>query len=426
VSAQIQVSGRKIQKNPPAELKNQKLRRSSMKKPFLINTAAGLLALRTVAVAAVVGLAAVSPAHAWTDKAVTCQSATIPVALAPGQPASYTASGELCAAEDERVAGTTMQLLIHGATYTHDYWDFGRVDENRYSYARDVAAHGFPTFAIDLLGSGDSSHPPSDQLTAQSDAFVAHQIVQALRNGLIAGVQFGKVIIVGHSSGSVVVWEEAITYGDADGVIVTGAAHSLATRFVTSGDLYPAMDDPKFAHSGLDAGYLTTKPGTRATLFYSSPDADPAVIAMDEARKDVVSASELNTVFPIVTSTDTLAIQVPVLDILGSNDFTTCGLSTTGATFDCSSGAAVATQEVPFYSPQARIHACVVPASGHDVNLAVNHELTAADAVAWSAAFVGQLNEKRDFDGYDNSYRGLPWNDGLPWNCGGIISAESE
>jgi hypothetical protein len=68
----------------------------------------------------------------------------------------------------------------------------------------------------------------------------------------------------------------------------------------------------------------------------------------------------------------------------------------------------------------------VVPASGHDVNLAVNHELPAADAVAWSSKFVGQLGEKRDSDGFDNSYRGLPWNDGLPWNCGGSISAGSD
>jgi pimeloyl-ACP methyl ester carboxylesterase len=379
-----------------------------------------LLALRTVAIAAVIGLAGVSPVHAETGKAVTCQSATIPVALASGQPASYTVSGELCTTEDERVPGATVQLLIHGATNTHAYWDFGRVDGIRYLYARDVAAHGFPTFAVDLLGSGSSSHPPSDQLTAQVEAYVAHQIVQALRNGSIASAQFGKVIIVGHSLGSVVVWVEAITYGDVDGVIVTGAAHAVTPAFVTSNDFYPAIKDPKFANSGLDAGYLTTVPGTRATLFLSSPDVDPAVITADEARKDVVPATELVTGLPIVTSKDTLAIQVPVLTILGNNDFTTCGLSTQGVTFDCASGAVVATQEVQFYSPQARIHACVVPTSGHALSLAVNHELQAADTVAWSSAFVGQvdLGERRDFDSFNNSDRGLPWNDGLPWNCG--------
>jgi pimeloyl-ACP methyl ester carboxylesterase len=358
------------------------------------------------------------------DDAVVCRNlASIPVALAPGQPAGYMVSGELCATEDELHEGATAQLLIHGAAYNHHYWDFGTVDGIEYSYARDVAAHGFATFALDEIGAGNSSHPSSDLVTSQATAYVAHQIVQGLRRGRIngvplgRGVRFGKVIIVGHSLGSVTVWQEAISYHDVDGVIVTGAAHAVTTQFLTSGDLYPAVDDPKFAKSGLDTGYLTTLPGTRVTLFYSPPDADPAVITADEASKDVVSATDLSTGLPIVTSNATLAIKVPVLDILGSDDFTTCGLSSEGVTFDCSSGAKVATQEAPFYSPAAQIHACVVPGSGHSVNLAVNHRLPAADAVAWSFAFVGQRS-LRDTQTFEGSDRPLPWNDDLPWNCG--------
>ena len=351
---------------------------------------------------------------------------TIPVALAPGKPASYTISGELFATEDELVAGTTVQLLVAGATYTHDYWDFGTVDGRRYSYARDVAAHGFPTFAFDEIGSGNSSHPPSDEVTIQSAAFVAHQLVQGLRNGSITGMQFGKVIIVGHSLSSLVVWVEAINYGDVDGVIVSGAAHSLSTLFgkLLGAALYPAVQDPRFVNSGLDAGYLTTRPGTRAALYYSLPDADPAVIASDEERKDVVSASELSIkdILALVTTDATLAIQVPVLTILGENDVPTCGPNTQGDNFDCSTGAAVAMQEVPFYSPAARIHACIVPFSGHVVSLAINRRLQVADAVAWSSAFVGQrkFNERRDLDEGGGFFEGLPWNDNLPCNCGGI------
>jgi hypothetical protein len=144
------------------------------------------------------------------------------------------------------------------------------------------------------------------------------------------------------------------------------------------------------------AGYLTTRPGTRAGLYYSLPDADPAVIASDEERKDVVSASELNIndVLALVTTDATQAIQVPVLTILGEDDVPTFGPNTQGGNFDCSTGAAVALQEVPSYSPQARIHACVVPFSGHVVSLAINRRLQVADAVAWSSAFVGQ----RKFD----------------------------
>jgi pimeloyl-ACP methyl ester carboxylesterase len=353
-----------------------------------------------LAAAAVIGVTASSAAAASVTSpargghnAVTCQSGIrIPVALAPGQPASDSISGELCSTWFERFPGSTVQLLIPGATYTRDYWDFGTVNGIRYDYARAVAARGFATFMIDPLGSGDSSHPLSTLITAQADAFVDHQVVQALRAGSIASIRFGKVIEVGHSLNSLIVWQEAITYHDVDGVIVTGVAHSLAAAFANSGGFYPAINDPKFANSGLDSGYLTTVPGTRSTLFYHLPDADPAVIALDEARKDVVSGTELNSALPLVTTdlTATQAIDVPVLDILGSNDFTTCGPSVTGGTFDCSSAAAVVAQEAPFYSPQAQLHACVIPGSGHDISLALNHRLQVADTVAWSEAFAGQ------------------------------------
>jgi len=367
------------------------------------------------------------------EDAVGCrQYDAIPVALAPGQPARYTVSGELCATEDELSPETTVQVLVHGATYNRDYWDFGKVDGTEYSYAREVAAHGFPTFAIDLPGSGNSSHPPSDQLTVRAVAHVIHEIVQGLRSGAITGVPFGKVITVGHSLGSTVVWQEAISYGDVDGVIVTGAAHSLTARFLqlAGTSFYPAAKDPKFASRGLDAGYLTTVPGTRITLFHSLPDADPAVIKSDEARKDVVPGTLLATGAPLATTNATLAIHVPILTILGSNDVPTCGANPQGASFDCSSGAVVAEEDAPFYSPEARIHACVVPGAGHDISFAVNHQLQVADAVAWSHAFVGQrhFDERSDFNdrhGFDQSDRGLPWNDGLPWNCGGI-SGESK
>jgi len=347
---------------------------------------------------------------------VTCRRATLPVAVSPGQPASYMVEGELCATDDEMTAGATIQLLIHGATYNHDYWDFGSVGGFRYSYARDVAARGFPAFAPDLLGAGSSSRPPSDQLPIQAEAYVAHQIVQSLRRGAVNGVPFGKVITVGHSLGSVVVWEEAVDYADVDGVIVTGAAHSITTQFLTANALYPAIKDPKFAASGLDPGYLTTVPGTRAELFYSEPDFDPAVLKADEVRKDVVPGAELASGLPVVTSTATLAIQVPVLTILGSNDFTTCGANPQGGRFDCSSATAVVTQESPFYSPEARIHACIVPGSGHDLSLAVNHRLQIVDAVAWSSSLVGQLRHA-GMERVDENGNGLPWNSGLPWNC---------
>ena len=369
------------------------------------------LAVTGVLLAGAMGAAhadAAAPPAPDLDGSVTCrQDLRLPVALAAGQPARYTVSGELCATAAERRDGRTVQLLIPGATYDHRYWDFGTIDGRRYSYARDVAAHGYPTFALDMLGTGDSSTPPSDQITIDTAAFVAHQAVQALRDGGVAGVRFGKVIEVGHSLNSIAVWQEAITYHDVDGAIVTGVAHSIAARFaqLAGTDFYPASMDPKFAGSGLDSGWLTTLPGARGSLFYSAGDADPAVVAADEAGKGLVSATELNTGVPLVPTTDTLEIRVPVLDILGSNDLTTCGPNPQGHVFDCSSGAAIAAQEAPFYSPEAHIHGCVIPGSGHDISLALNNWLQVDDSVRWSNAYVGTGAGRHDHGA-------------LPRNCG--------
>jgi len=339
---------------------------------------------------------------------VTCRhDLRLPVALAAGQPTTYTVSGELCSTAAERRDGRTVQLLIPGATYDHRYWDFGTIDGRRYSYARDVAARGYPTFALDMPGTGNSSTPPSGQISIDTAAFVAHQAVQALRDGAIAGIRFGRVIEVGHSLNSIAVWREAITYHDVDAAIVTGLAHSITAEFLQLGDsnFYPASTDPAFAGRGLDSGWLTTRPGARGSLFYSAGDSDPAVIAADEASKGLVAETELNTGVPLVPTTSTLGIRVPVLDILGSNDLTTCGANAQGHVFDCSSGAAVAAQEAPFYSPEAHLHACVIPGAGHDISLALNSWMQADDVIRWSNTYVGPGHGPRD-------------NDGLPRNCG--------
>jgi len=364
-----------------------------------------------LAVAAAAFLALLSTAYGAEE--VTCQRVDLLVALAPGQPAEYSVTGELCATPGEVRDGAAVQLLIHGATYSHDYWDFGTVGDVSYSYARAMAASGLPTFAFDEIGAGGSSHPSSSLVTIDVAAYVAHQIVRALRSGEIGGTRFRKIIAVGHALGSVVAWDEAIRYADVDGVIVTGAAHSLSAvyRDAQATIFSPAVTDPRFITTGLDRGYLTTLPGVRARWYFA------AFIPEEEAHKDVVPATELATAARFMTSTATRAIRVPVLTIVGASDATLCGPGTQGREFDCTSGATVARQEAPFYSRAARLHACVIAGAGHDLNLTLNHRLQIADAVAWSAAFV----ERRAYrERLRSGVRevGLESNDGLPPNCG--------
>jgi pimeloyl-ACP methyl ester carboxylesterase len=364
-----------------------------------------------LAMALILAVSLAAPA-ARAATLVSCQketqSGTVPASIVPGgQPLPYTIVGELCATPAELHNGTTVQLLLHGASYNHSYWDFGTIDGIRYSYARDLALAGFPTFAFDQIAAGQSSRPPSGTVNTAVAAYVEHEVLQGLRNGSVTGIQFGKVIEVGHSLGSLTTWQEAITYQDADGLIITGAVHhfSLAGQTGLSQDVYPASADPKFA--GLswavnDPGYLTTIPGTRGALFYNSADADPNVLAADdnsipfdqetfdnERGKDALSGSQTDSIGLTATNA-TLAIHVPVLVVMGADDSLFCGPDSAGVNFDCSSGTAIAQQEAPFYAPQAQLEACSVPKSGHDVSLHLNFVIQELAAAEWSYHFIGQ------------------------------------
>jgi pimeloyl-ACP methyl ester carboxylesterase len=328
---------------------------------------------------------------------VRCHAYTLRVGLAAGQPRTSSLWGELCATRRELTGRATIQLLVPGATYNHRYWDFGTVDGVRYSYARDVAAAGIPTFDFDRIGTGRSSHPLSTQLTNVVDAYTIHQVVQVLRRGLPGGgPAFGRVVETGHSMGSALAWQEAATYHDVAGVIVTGTTHYPSDLVSEVSEwFHPAVDDPAFAHSGLDPGYITTIPGVRAQLFYAADDSDPAVIAADEASKEVVSTTDLTGVLGEAASGITAQITVPVLIIIGAKDALNCGPVSPTANLNCGSAAAILAAESPFYSARADLHACSVPGSGHDISLALNHRVQERDTIAWTRAFIGTPGRAR-------------------------------
>lgn len=287
-----------------------------------------------------------------------CTQYTVPVHLSATDPTVYHLVGYLCNADE----GNKVELTLHGATYNHSYWDFP-FQPKTYSFVQNNQGTGFATFNVDRLGMGLSDHPNPELLTIQSDSFVAHQVIQDLRNGTIGGKTFVKVVIVGHSLGSAVSLDEAATYQDVDGVILTGFLHQAnpAALGTIGTTIYPAFLDPQFSPS-LAPGYLTTKPGTRGTLFYSTLTSDPQVIAFDESTKDLVTDAEFNTFFPIIASHESSNIHVPVLLTVGEKDFPFCINS------ECTQSGVTAL-ETSFYDPAAQLQINVIPNTGHDLNL---------------------------------------------------------
>lgn len=313
-----------------------------------------------------------------TGKAGVCQLVRLSVSLGQGQVSDQTVAGTLCTPLFWHGNQKRVDVLVHGATYNSTYWDFP-YENALYSYVNDTLLAGRATFAYDDLGTGQSSHPNSSELTFVADGYVLHQVI-----GWVHGQGYHAVDVVAHSKGSAVALYEAAQYQDISALVVTGLLHTITTfgTAASTGDFYPANQDPQFAGQGLDSGYLTTVPGTRGPLFYSLL-ADPGVVAYDEAHKDVFAYNQFAQSFPYVFAppADNVSnsITVPVLSVVGQQDKLFCG----AGGVDCSSAASVKAEEAPYYQHAAAYDVQVVPLTGHDIALHPTSVLSFAGINTW-------------------------------------------
>jgi len=324
------------------------------------------------------------------DNGRTCHLSKVPVDLQPG---IYIAPGsdvgntyhqemslqfvvvKLCLPKGKKAS--TVQVLTHGITYSHRYWniaDPGNAKADTYSWEAAAAKAGYATAAIDRLGNGDSSHPLSNFVDITSNSTALHNVVHALRNGGVEGPDgsrftFDKVVLVGHSYGSYTSMIEAHRFTDVDAVILTGFTHRVNNRtpFVIESSVYPAETDPQFAGTGLDPGYVTPQPDTHRKLFYDPSTAvDPRIIDRDAATKGTVSQSEIDNYF-LVQSVH-LNINVPVLLVNGDLDGIFCNREPVDMGTDCSSSARIIEQEKPFFPKAPSLDSVLIPGVGHDLN----------------------------------------------------------
>ncbi|HEX8353751.1 MAG TPA: alpha/beta fold hydrolase, partial [Pyrinomonadaceae bacterium] len=217
---------------------------------------------------------------------------SFPVTLSDGK--TYDVAGRLYYRGSYR--NRTLLLALHGANYNHKYWDVPEINGHDYSFARYMAARKYAVLAIDQLGAGESDKPNGDLLTLDQTASAIHQIIGRLRSG--GGDirhAFGRVVLVGHSLGSINAVYEQATYHDADAVITTGMGHVERTLPIPF-----AVIDEMLKHE-----YFPFPDDLRAQLFYHAPGADPLAVAYDRDHlADLLPRAQLTTgVFAAFNST---------------------------------------------------------------------------------------------------------------------------
>jgi len=221
-------------------------------------------------------------------------------------------------------------VLVHGAMYSHLYWDLPVVPG--YSQVKVLRQAGYQVVNMDRLGIGLSDHPPAPVVNCRTSAWIIHQLI-----GAIKGVTYqpmvnagkgipDKVFAIGHSLGSITLSYMVSWFpSDTNGFVCTGWSHTFSRTFA---EIVPtlrlAQSDPAFVDRDIPLGYVTTAPNTRGFSFYWIPTTNPTVLALDEQTKETATSGEVVDVFSLTWFFALTRIETPVFQVLGQRDFVVC------------------------------------------------------------------------------------------------------
>ncbi|KAJ7648754.1 hypothetical protein DFH06DRAFT_1332362 [Mycena polygramma] len=260
-----------------------------------------------------------------------------------------------------------IQLLVHGFSYTNQYWSPPVEEFRNYSYVTFSCERGLSSLAVDALGVGLSSRPAnaSDVQYATTSAALS-QVARHLKGAsILPGIQsFKKVIGIGHSAGSIMLNFGAIVEGPHspfDGLILTGELIvKPGDKQTMLGPPDPARDDTPLRWGTLDPAYVTTS--NRTPFYPTDPTAfSPRMIAFDDFTKDV---GAISIGFQQPTTSLTTQFTGPVAKVVGSEDQLFCAGNTR-----CVDVAALTAAERVVWPAAKSFEVVVAQGSGHDLNL---------------------------------------------------------
>jgi pimeloyl-ACP methyl ester carboxylesterase len=258
-----------------------------------------------------------------------------------------------------------IQLLVHGFTYTNQYWSPPIEEFRNYSYSEFACNRGLSSLAIDLVGVGLSSRPANaSDVQYATNAAIVSQVARHLKIASInAGVHpFKKVIAIGHSAGTVVLTFGAIAEGahsPFDGFILTSNLNIQPGTLPQVPGVMSARDDTPLRWGSIDPNYLTTN--NRGILYPVNPNSfSPRMVIYDAFTKDVepLSSQTQGSVTYLPSH-----YPGPVAKVAGSEDQGFC------AAGNCVDIVALNARERSYWPDARSFDVVVAQGSGHSMNL---------------------------------------------------------
>lgn len=192
---------------------------------------------------------------------------------------------------------------------------------------------GYPTFAFDRLGSGNSSHPdPILAVQCPAQVEILHQIILLARGGASPFPRpFDQVIVAGHSLGSIIVQSFSVKYpSDADAIILTGYSRFIINflpGMVLTALLLPAAVVQPDKYGDLAVGYFEASvfSGVEYLFFYGANGqySDPDFIAYDYTLRGCLTVGE--GVTGAVAAATAYGFKGSVFVATGQQDTLFCG-----------------------------------------------------------------------------------------------------
>lgn len=216
---------------------------------------------------------------------------------------------------------SSVLLLLHDVSYATHQWDLPYEPE-RYSTARALAAAGYPTVAVDLPGHGSTDGGDGFRIHVGLYADVASQAISQLRSGTYQifkgqpAPRFATVGLLGAGVGTEVAELVAARDRQLAVLVATGWTHFPSHGFLRD---FANWDVPQTI--GTSYTYFGGQPDRRVRYMYDTRAADPSVVKKDTALSQHSPSGLILTMMSQPARAVMAAIEIPVLLLLGENDY---------------------------------------------------------------------------------------------------------